>query len=95
MGGGMQNPQVGGIPQNPIAGVNIPAYGVPMTKTTTGIPGPPQLPMDMYYGPNRNPVVRAEPIPAPPAQRTFALPGQPVPNPYVPPMSGHPGLPMQ
>ncbi|MDR3181986.1 MAG: hypothetical protein LBT89_03550, partial [Planctomycetaceae bacterium] len=29
------------IPQNLISGVNIPPYGTPMTKTTTGIPGPP------------------------------------------------------
>ena len=73
------------IPQNPIAGVNIPHYGVPMTKTTTGVPGPPQLPHDVNYGPNRHPVVRTEPIPAPPAQRTYAMPGQPIGNPYAPP----------
>lgn len=53
------------IPQNTISGVNIPAYGTPMTKTSTGIPGPPQLPQGMH-SPNRYPVVRAEPIPAPP-----------------------------
>ncbi|MGL4595686.1 MAG: hypothetical protein ACRCUY_13260 [Thermoguttaceae bacterium] len=53
------------IPQNMISGVNIPQYGTPMTKTTTGIPGPPQLPRG-YPAPNRYPVVRAEPIPAPP-----------------------------
>jgi len=86
--GGM-HPMGGGIPQNPIAGVNIPHYGVPMTKTTTGVPGPPQLPQDVYYGPNRNMVVRTEPIPAPPGLRTYAMPGQPIPNPYVaPPMAG-------
>ena len=72
------------IPQNAIAGVNIPPYGVPMTKTTTGVPGPPQLPQDMYYAPNRSPIVRTEPIPAPPVPRTMALPGQPIPG---PPMS--------
>ena len=73
------------MPQNVIAGVNIPAYGVPMTKTTTGVPGPPQLPQDMHYGPNRHPIVRTEPIPAPPIPRTYAVPGQPIPNPYAPP----------
>jgi hypothetical protein len=91
--GGMHHPMYGGmggmgIPQNLIAGVNIPPYGVPMTKTTTGVPGPPQLPQDIYYGPNRSPVVRTEPIPAPPTPRTYALPGQPIPNPYVPPTAG-------
>ena len=74
------------IPQNMIAGVNIPPYGVPMTKTTTGVPGPPQLPQDMHYGPNRSAVLRTEPIPAPPSPRTFTQPGQPIPNPYQPPM---------
>jgi hypothetical protein len=73
------------IPHNLISGVNIPPYGVPMTKTTTGVPGPPQLPVDMHYLPNRSPVLRTEPIPAPPTPRTFAQPGQPIPNPYVPP----------
>ena len=73
------------IPQNAIAGVNIPPYGVPMTKTTTGVPGPPQLPQDTQYLPNRSPVLRTEPIPAPPVPRTFAQVGQPIPNPYAPP----------
>jgi hypothetical protein len=62
------------IPQNAIAGVNIPHYGVPMTKTTTGIPGPPQLPQDIHYLPNHSPVLRTEPIPAPPTPRTYAQP---------------------
>ena len=73
------------IPQNLIAGVNIPPYGVPMTKTTTGVPGPPQLPQDGHYLPNRSPIVRTEPIPAPPVPRTFVQQGQPIPNPYAPP----------
>ena len=53
------------IPQNAISGVNIAPYGTPMTKTTSGIPGPPQLPQGMH-SPNRYPVVRTEPVPAPP-----------------------------
>ena len=53
------------IPQNAISGVNIRPYGVPMTKTTSGVPGPPHLPQGMH-SPNRYPVVRTEPIPAPP-----------------------------
>jgi len=90
MGGWMPpvgSPQMGGmgIPQVPISGVNIPRHGVPMTRTTTGVPGPPQLPQDMHYGPNRSAVLRAEPIPAPPSVPTFAMPGQPIPNPYAPP----------
>jgi len=87
MGGQMFPTNGTTIPQNVIAGVNIPPYGVPMTKTTTGVPGPPQLPQDMHYMPNRSPVLRTEPIPAPPVPRTFAQPGQPIPNPYVPPQS--------
>ena len=68
---GMMGPQgaypVNGssIPQNAISGVNIAPYGTPMTKTTSGIPGPPQLPQGMH-SPNRYPVVRTEPVPAPP-----------------------------
>ena len=90
-GGGMFYPMNGmNMPQNVIAGVNAPHYGTPMTKTTTGVPGPPQLPQDIFYAPNRNPILRAEPIPAPPGQRTFAMPGEPIPNPYVPPMVGQP-----
>lgn len=90
-GGGMYPVNGTSIPQNAIAGVNIPPYGVPMTKTTTGVPGPPQLPLDMYYAPNRSPIVRTEPIPAPPTPRTMALPGQPIPGPMpVPGMA--PGM---
>jgi len=76
-GGGMYPTNGTSIPQNVIAGVNIPPYGVPMTKTTTGIPGPPQLPQDIYYAPNRSPVLRTEPIPAPPVPRTYVQPGPP------------------
>ena len=89
MGGGMYPTNgSGSIPQNVIAGINAPHYGVPMTKTTTGVPGPPQLPQDMYYAPNRSSVLRTEPMPAPPTPRTQALPGQPIPNPYVSPTMG-------
>ncbi|MDR0703421.1 MAG: hypothetical protein LBF88_00360 [Planctomycetaceae bacterium] len=63
------------IPQNTISGVNIPHYGTPMTKTSTGIPGPPQLPQGSH-SPNRYPIVRAEPIPA--APRPVLVP-QPTP----------------
>ena len=89
--GGMYPTNGTTMPQNVIAGVNIPPYGVPMTKTTTGVPGPPQLPVEGYYGPNHSPVLRAEPIPAPPSPRTYAQPGQPIPNPYAPPV----GMQMQ
>jgi hypothetical protein len=83
MGGGMMHGST--IPQNAIAGVNIPPHGVPMTKTTTGVPGPPQLPLGSHYLPNRSPILRTEPIPAPPVPRTFTQSGQPIPNPYIPP----------
>jgi hypothetical protein len=75
--GGMYPTNGTSIPQNLIAGVNIPPYGVPMTKTTTGVPGPPQLPQDIHYAPNRSPVLRTEPIPAPPVPRTYAPQGTP------------------
>ncbi len=55
----------GSVPQNPISGINVPAFGTPMTKTTTGIPGPPQLPQGRHAV-NRNDVIRTEPIPAAP-----------------------------
>jgi hypothetical protein len=64
------------IPQNAISGVNIPPYGTPMTKTSTGIPGPPQLPPGAH-SPNRYPIVRAEPIPA--APRPVFVPQGPTP----------------
>ncbi|MDR0611447.1 MAG: hypothetical protein LBG58_15170 [Planctomycetaceae bacterium] len=76
-------PQQGGypingssIPQNTISGVNISPYGTPMTKTSSGIPGPPQLPQGSH-SPNRYPIVRAEPIPA--APRPVPVP-QPTPG---------------
>ena len=70
-----------GIPQNAISGVNIPPYGTPITKTSTGVPGPPQLPQGMH-SPNRYPVVRAEPIPAPPSVRVGIDPQNVVVNPH-------------
>jgi hypothetical protein len=66
------------IPQNTISGVNIPPYGTPMTKTSTGVPGPPQLPQGMH-SPNRYPIVRAEPIPA--APRPVMVPQPQIPTP--------------
>jgi hypothetical protein len=77
----------GSIPQNAISGVNIPQYGTPMTKTTTGVPGPPQLPAGELYYMNRPDVVRTEPIPAPPSARSYVqqvpvAPAQPYGQPY-------------
>ncbi|MDR2169455.1 MAG: hypothetical protein LBP59_04865 [Planctomycetaceae bacterium] len=83
-------PVISSIPGNPISGYNIPPYGTPMTKTTTGIPGPPQLPQSMDSG-YRYPVIYAEPIPAPPSVRSYAPPAPPMPPTgtpygYQPPM---------
>jgi hypothetical protein len=68
-GGGFQ-PPMRTVPTNPISGVNIPPYGTPMTRTTTGVPGPPQLPQG-NSNPYPGPVVRAEPIPVPPTVRSY------------------------
>ncbi|MGL4942140.1 MAG: hypothetical protein ACRC46_02990 [Thermoguttaceae bacterium] len=76
MNGGMTGSS---IPQNAISGVNIPAYGTPMTKTTTGRPGPPQLPQGAVAT-NRYPVMRAEPIPAPPSVGTAVIQPNNVPR---------------
>jgi hypothetical protein len=68
------------IPQNLISGVNIPPYGTPMTKTSTGIPGPPQIPQGAH-SPNRYPIVRAEPIPTAPQPVSVPVPApQSTPN---------------
>ncbi|MDR1923791.1 MAG: hypothetical protein LBQ66_05400 [Planctomycetaceae bacterium] len=64
------------IPRSYISGYDIPPYGTPMTKTTTGVPGPPQLPVAMDSG-YRYPLRYAEPIPAPPTARAYAQPMQP------------------
>ncbi|MDR2344713.1 MAG: hypothetical protein LBE18_01465 [Planctomycetaceae bacterium] len=78
------------IPHSFISGVDIPPYGTPMTKTTTGVPGPPQLPQtpDPAY---RYPIIHAEPIPVPPNVRAYPPPqnnavpyGYPVPDANVP-----------
>jgi hypothetical protein len=73
------------IPQNLISGVNIPPYGTPMTKTTTGVPGPFQLPPGELYLPNRQEVVRTEPIPVPPSARSYVqpMPVAPAQQPYA------------
>ncbi|MDR0392244.1 MAG: hypothetical protein LBH59_10090 [Planctomycetaceae bacterium] len=77
-----------------ISGRDIPPYGVPMTKTTTGVPGPPLLPHAMDSG-YRYPVMHAEPIPAPPSVRTYAPVGSspygyPPPMPNIPPYGVQP-----
>jgi hypothetical protein len=78
-----------------ISGITMPRYGIPMTKTTTGVPGPPVLPHAMD-SPYRYPVIRAEPIPAPPSIRAYpqvggAVPygGYTQPNPYSLPPNGY------
>jgi hypothetical protein len=75
-------PNYNTIPQNAISGVTVPQYGTPMTKTTTGVPGPVQLPQGEIYFPNRQEVLRTEPIPVPPSQ--LAYPQQQTPQvPYA------------
>ncbi|MDR1054045.1 MAG: hypothetical protein LBL39_07700 [Planctomycetaceae bacterium] len=71
-----------------ISGRDIPPYGTPMTKSTTGVPGPPQLPHAMDAG-YRYPVNYAEPIPAPPSMRTYPSQVGNVPYGYQPPV-GYP-----
>jgi hypothetical protein len=78
------------IPGNFIVGRDIPPYGTPMTKTTTGIPGPPQLPYASDSG-YRYPVIRAEPIPEPPSVRTYTPHVGAVPYGYQPPV-GYPPM---
>ncbi|MDR1484943.1 MAG: hypothetical protein LBT09_08990 [Planctomycetaceae bacterium] len=67
-------PMQSSIPGNLISGRDIPQWGIPMTKTTTGVPGPPQLPyaMDSAY---RYPVIHAEPVPVPPTRRAYPSAG--------------------
>lgn len=92
----MGPPMMGGmtgssIPQNAISGVNIPAYGTPMTKTTTGRPGPPQLPQGLPAT-NRYPVMRAEPIPAPPSVGTAVMQPSTSPSGVVVQLDTPPGV---
>ncbi len=76
------------IPQNAISGVNIPPYGTPLTKTTTGVVGPPQLPQGRHAT-NRYPVLRAEPIPVPPVPGATLVQPQPMTGaPYYGPSMG-------
>lgn len=80
MGPSAAYPAINGssIPQNAISGVTIPPYGIPMTKTSTGVPGPPQLPQGMHAT-DRYPVRRAEPIIVPPQPGVALV----QPQPYV------------
>jgi hypothetical protein len=68
----------------PISGRNIPSYGTPITKTTTGVPGPPQLPVAMDSG-YRHPIIYAEPIPMPPSVRAYPSPTGTTPYGYPTP----------
>ena len=54
------NPAMSGagwVPSNYISGVTGPQYGVPMTGTSIGLPGPPQIPTGMPAGPRKHTVV--------------------------------------
>jgi hypothetical protein len=45
----MQMPP-GGMPQGLIAGMNVPQYGMPMSGTPIGLPGPPHIPLGVPAG---------------------------------------------
>jgi hypothetical protein len=90
------------MPGSRISGWDMPPYGTPMTKTTTGVPGPPQLPLAMDSG-YRYPIIYAEPIPVPPSVRAYppnggttpyGYPAPPPTNPYFQtPTNGYPHTP--
>jgi len=49
--GGLQGMATGGtVPQNYISGMNGPAYGMPMSATPIGLPGPPHVPLGVPAG---------------------------------------------
>ncbi|MEE2640822.1 MAG: hypothetical protein VX768_09365 [Planctomycetota bacterium] len=43
--GGAPTPFGNGMPPNYVSGVTAPAYGMPMTATNIGLPGPPHIPL--------------------------------------------------
>ena len=54
------NPAMSGagwVPSNYISGVTGPQYGVPMSGTPTGLPGPPHIPLGMPAGMRRHTIV--------------------------------------
>jgi len=48
--GGMPGPQPMGLAPSHIAGVTAPQYGMPMSGTPIGLPGPPHVPMGIPAG---------------------------------------------
>ena len=46
----------GWVPTNYISGTTGPQYGVPITGTQFGLPGPPQIPLGMQAGPRKHTV---------------------------------------
>jgi hypothetical protein len=53
-GAGSGGPQGGGIPPAFVAGVTAPMYGMPITGTPIGLPGPPHIPMGIPAGLQRH-----------------------------------------
>ena len=47
---------VGGVPSNYISGITGPQYGVPISGTRVGLPGPPQIPLGMPAGKKKHPL---------------------------------------
>jgi len=52
------------VPQIPISGVNVPAYGTPNTLTPYGVPGPPVLPAATYAPARERLLSPINPMPA-------------------------------
>lgn len=104
-GGGMSGPGCSSVPpQLPgmIAGVNAPQYGMPITGTPIGLPGPPHIPLGHKASLTKHVMRNTTPmhIPQPPSSMKINVrqqPGMSYPNPVsrvnIREQNIHPGVP--
>lgn len=107
--GGMGGPgAMGGNPMPPslpgmVAGMTAPQYGMPMSGTPIGLPGPPHIPLGSPAGLKKHVMRNHTPMHMPQPVDTLKIdvrqaPGQSYPNPvsriHVTEQNVHPGIPM-
>ena len=84
---GAPSPWSGGtVPQNYISGVTGPAWGMPMSGTPIGLPGPPHVPLGVPAGLQRHTIVNHTRVALPEPEKKFRIdvkerPGQSYPRP--------------
>jgi hypothetical protein len=84
-----QCPCPGGMPGPYVAGVTAPQYGMPMSGTPIGLPGPPHVPLGVPAGLQRHVIVNHTPVHLPQPTQQIRIDERQVPGMSYPAPANH------